>query len=93
MFCVFRSTLKNEIYNIAGGFEQSNYDTVKKIINEYCGEDNIESYIDSTFSRIGQDVRYAIDDSKIKALGWTPKANFDTELVKIVDYYSTNFVW
>ena len=29
------SEVKNEIYNIAGGFEQTNYDTVKKIIKEY----------------------------------------------------------
>jgi dTDP-glucose 4,6-dehydratase len=41
----------------------------------------------------GQDVRYAIDDSKLKALGWMPKANFDVELEKIVEYYRNNFVW
>jgi dTDP-D-glucose 4,6-dehydratase len=35
----------------------------------------------------------SIDDSKLKALGWEPQANFDTELKSIVDYYLTNFVW
>ena len=83
----------NEIYNIAGGFEQSNHDTVKKVIKEYCGEDNIESYIDLSYSRVGQDVRYALDDSKLKSLGWEPKMNFDIELFNIVNYYKNKFIW
>ena len=28
---------KNEIYNISGNYEQSNYETVKKIIESYYG--------------------------------------------------------
>jgi dTDP-D-glucose 4,6-dehydratase len=32
-------------------------------------------------------------NSKIKKLGWIPKADFDKELKKIVQYYSENFVW
>ena len=43
--------------------------------------------------RHGQDVRYSIDDSKIKKLGWTPKADFDTELSLVVGYYRKNFLW
>lgn len=50
-------------------------------------------YIDADVTRPGQDVRYAIDDAKIKALGWMPRADFDTELKLIVEYYMTNFVW
>jgi dTDP-glucose 4,6-dehydratase len=44
-------------------------------------------------TRVGQDLRYAIDDSKLKALGWKPQADFDTELAKIVQYYKDNFIW
>jgi dTDP-D-glucose 4,6-dehydratase len=43
--------------------------------------------------RQGQDVRYSIADFKLRALGWTPKAVFDDELKKIVDYYKNNFIW
>jgi dTDP-D-glucose 4,6-dehydratase len=52
----------------------------------------IENYV-LDLVRPGQDVRYAIADQKLKALGWSPQADFDTELEKIVQYYNTNFVW
>jgi dTDP-glucose 4,6-dehydratase len=87
----------NEIYNIAGGFEQSNLDTVKKVIKEYVDkdmvDDNVRLFLDLSYSRAGQDVRYALDDSKLRALGWEPKKVFDEELPKIVEYYKEKFIW
>ena len=64
----------NEVYNICGGFEQSNIDTVKKIIKLYTNDDDIDNYLDLSFSRQGQDVRYALNDDKLRSLGWKPKA-------------------
>jgi dTDP-glucose 4,6-dehydratase len=89
---IINKGVKNEIYNIAGGFEQSNYDTVAKVIKAYNGGD-IENYLDLTYSRIGQDVRYALDDSKLKALGWRPVVSFDDTLPLIVEYYKNRFIW
>ena len=83
----------NEVYNICGGFEQSNIDTVKKIIKLYTNDDDIDNYLDLSFSRQGQDVRYALNDDKLRSLGWKPKAVFDDELPKIVDFYKDNFIW
>ena len=54
--------------------------------------DNSE-YIDTDFSRQGQDVRYSIDDSKLKELGWNNECDFYEELPHIVKYYKENFVW
>jgi len=85
--------VENEIYNIAGGFEQSNYNTVAKVIKEYNGSDDVENYLDLSYSRVGQDARYALDDSKLRALGWKPKSIFDEELSKIVGYYKEKFIW
>ena len=92
---IIESNVENEIYNIAGGFEQPNLDAVSKIISSYVGvEDyNIEDYIDVSFSRKGQDVRYALDDSKLKGLGWKPTKFYDNEIPAIVDYYKKNFIW
>jgi len=90
---IIETGVQNEIYNIAGGFEQSNYETVKKVIKEYNSDDNIEKYLDLTYSRAGQDVRYALDDSKLRLLGWKPEVVFDNELPSIVEYYKNKFIW
>tara|TARA_R110000751_G_scaffold110236_1_gene207740 strand:+ start:28 stop:978 length:951 start_codon:yes stop_codon:yes gene_type:complete len=84
----------NEIYNVAGGFEQKNLDTVKKIIKCYYGNcDKFYDLIDLNHKREGQDVRYALNDNKIRILGWQPKKSFDQELPKIIKYYKQNFKW
>ena len=89
---IINKNVKNEIFNISGNYEESNLTVVKKILKLYDNIDDHESYI-TDLIRPGQDVRYAIDDSKLKSLGWNPETNFDVELKKIVDYYKTNFVW
>ena len=84
----------NEIYNVSGSSEQSNVETVKKIFNSYYGPtENWTQYIDFSYSREGQDVRYALDDSKLQSLGWSAKAYFDDEIPRIVKYYKQNFIW
>tara|TARA_B100000902_G_scaffold332867_1_gene331061 strand:+ start:2278 stop:3225 length:948 start_codon:yes stop_codon:yes gene_type:complete len=87
--------VKNEIYNITSRFEQKNIDTVKKILNLHLQDDtyNIEGYVDFSYRRKGQDVRYSIDDSKLRDLGWKESADFDEELKNIVKYYKDNFIW
>jgi dTDP-glucose 4,6-dehydratase len=89
---IIESEVKNDIFNISGNYEDSNLSVVKKILKLY---DNIDTYEDhiTDLIRPGQDVRYAINDDKLKALGWSPKASFDIELSKIVEYYTKNFIW
>ena len=38
----------------------------------------------SVADRSGQDVRYSLNDSRLRALGWQPKRNFQEELARIV---------
>jgi dTDP-glucose 4,6-dehydratase len=90
---IIESEVKNEIYNICGGFEQSNKITVEKILKKYFGDINPYDYIDITYNRQGQDVRYALDDSKLKKLGWSPQKQFDKELSNIIEYYKNKFIW
>jgi dTDP-glucose 4,6-dehydratase len=87
--------VENEIYNIAGSFEQPNADAVYKIIKSYLGgkDFNLRDYIDASFSRVGQDLRYALDDEKLRGLGWKPERFFDDEIDGIVKYYKNNFIW
>lgn len=93
---IIESNTKNEIYNIAGGFEQSNIMTLEKIVTEYFGmsiSDYKHKYVDFSLTRDGQDVRYALNDSKLRKLGWSPICEFDVELKEIVKYYKNNFIW
>jgi len=90
---IIESKVENEIYNICGGFEQDNLTTVKKIVTLYHDNQNINNYLDLSYNRIGQDVRYALDDYKLRSLGWKPNMIFDKELPKIVDFYKNKFIW
>ena len=38
-------------------------------------------------------IRYALDDSKLRKLGWKPEVNFDNELQSIIKYYKNKFIW
>ena len=82
-----------------GGFEQQNLDTVKQVISKFIEIENWgdfyldDRFIDFSLNRPGQDVRYALDDSKIKSLGWTPKKLFNHEISGIVNYYKDKFIW
>jgi dTDP-glucose 4,6-dehydratase len=92
---IIESGVENEIFNIAGGYEQTNLDTIKKVIQNYTGLSifDIDNYIDIDYSRPGQDIRYALDDSKLRSLGWEPKRKFDIEINDIVKYYKSKFIW
>ena len=91
---IVESGVKNEIYNICGGFEQNNLETVKKIcILNNKNIEELDKYVDFSCVRPGQDVRYALDDSKLKKLGWESKKQFDDELITIIEYYKDKFIW
>jgi len=90
---IIDSNKVNEIYNISGNFETQNIDVARKILYNYGIYNNEDEHIDGNEKRIGQDVRYSVDDSKLKELGWEPNASFDDELKIIVEYYKKNFIW
>jgi len=90
---IIESGVQNEIYNICGGFEQDNLTTVRKLITLYTQDTEYEKYLDLSHSRPGQDMRYALDDTKLRGLGWTPTQNFDEALPEIIKYYQHNFIW
>lgn len=92
VLAIINSEKVNEIYNISGNTEMQNIEVVKKILNLFDPTLDLSQHIELT-TRPGQDVRYSIDDSKLKSLGWNGVANFDIELEKIVQYYKQHFIW
>ena len=92
---IIESGTVNEIYNISGNYEEQNIVVAKHIIDLFFNFKTTRyiQYMDFSEKRVGQDVRYAIDDSKLKALGWKPEAEFSDSLIEIVQYYKENFIW
>jgi dTDP-glucose 4,6-dehydratase len=89
---IIESGVVNEIYNISGNYETANIEVVKKIVSMMGFEGPIDDYIEHML-RVGQDVRYSVNDTKLQKLGWKPAAEFDIELANIVQYYKENFIW
>jgi len=79
-----------EVYNIGTGNEKTNME-ITNIILEIMdkGVDMIEYVKD----RPGHDWRYAIDNTKIKKLGFEPKIDFKEGLRQLVDWYKENEEW
>ena len=92
---IIESGVEDEIYNVAGGFEQKNKVTFQKIVNHFFGKNITEwqRYADLQFKRLGQDVRYSLNDDKLRLLGWEPQKNFDDEIGGLVEHYKANFKW
>lgn len=109
LYEVLKHGCVGESYNISGGNEQSNLQLVESIcsilnklkldgdLNDYpqCAKiDDFNSLVTFVSDRLGHDFRYGINSTKIVSqLGWKPKANFEQELNKTVNWYIKNRDW
>jgi len=59
---------------------------VQDIIETYGIPGKWTDRVDLSFNRPGQDVRYSVDDTKLRSLGWEPQVDFDIELRNIVKH-------
>jgi dTDP-glucose 4,6-dehydratase len=75
-----------EIYNIGGGVHLTNLELTRRLV-ELCGRD--WSLVRNVPDRKSHDLRYAVDDSKIRAeLGYAPRWSFDEGLRETVRWYT-----
>jgi dTDP-D-glucose 4,6-dehydratase len=79
---VLEKGAENEIYNIGSGQELRNIEVLRRIASELRVPE--EKAWKAVTDRSGQDVRYSLDDSKLRALGWKPKRRFEDELPRII---------
>ncbi|WGV23618.1 dTDP-glucose 4,6-dehydratase [Halotia branconii] len=99
IYLVLQQGKMGETYNIGGLNEQTNLSVVEKIcaiLDELVPKPDFSYSSLMTFvkDRPGHDRRYAIDCNKIKRdLGWQPQENFDSGLLKTVQWYLNNFDW
>jgi dTDP-glucose 4,6-dehydratase len=92
---IIESGYVDKIFNIGGDTECTNLKVVEEIIkNYYQIEDyKLSDYIDWSYSRPGQDVRYSLDDSNLRSTGWMPKQSLFEEIPNIVEHYKDKFIW
>ena len=86
---VLRDGRAGEIYNV-GGDERENLEITRRIL-ELTGAD--ESLVRHVADRPGHDRRYALDDSKLRALGWEPSRRLEDGLAETVEWYRANRAW
>jgi dTDP-glucose 4,6-dehydratase len=82
--------IPGEAYNVGGGNHVRNIDLTKRILT-LVGKP--ESLIRPVADRVGHDRRYALDTSKLRALGWQPQVPFDAGLRETVAWYRQNERW
>ncbi|MBW4596861.1 MAG: dTDP-glucose 4,6-dehydratase [Brasilonema angustatum HA4187-MV1] len=99
LYLVLKNSSIGETYNIGGNNEQTNLTVVAKIcaiLDELAPKPGLchSSLMTFVKDRPGHDRRYAIDCSKIvKELSWQPKENFESGLLKTIQWYLSNLTW
>lgn len=79
-----------EIYNIGAGNEMPNIEMTKFLLKEVGKPESLIKYVTD---RPGHDRRYAVDSSKLRALGWQPKYNAEQALRHTAQWYIANRAW
>lgn len=85
------TTLPLKIH-VAGEREISNLDLAQMIAGHVGNPLNYE-LVDFHSSRPGHDLRYALDGSKIRAMGWKQPLDIEQSLEKTVKWYLANPSW
>jgi len=94
VFQVAEHGKRNAVYNISGNHEASNKEVVAMILECYFGKPvPLEDHVQFNYVRMGEDVRYSLDDTAIRNLGWTNSKKLKEELPAIVHHYKNRFTW
>ena len=87
---VIEKGVDGDVYNIGGGNEVPNIELTRRIL-ELTGKP--DSLIQPVADRLGHDRRYALDTTKLRALGWSPKHVFADGLAATVEWYKASPWW
>ncbi len=79
-------------FNIVGSEELNNLE-LAQIIAEAQGKELKYELVDFHSSRPGHDLRYALDGSKMKELGWEPSKSVKERIADVTDWTLNNDRW
>lgn len=88
---IMQNGVNREVYNIGTGDERTNIELTKMLLALLKKD---ESSIEHVEDRLGHDVRYAIDSTKLReTLDWKPTVSFEDGLRETVEWYKTHNDW
>jgi dTDP-glucose 4,6-dehydratase len=79
-----------EAYNVAADCELTNIDVARRIV---AALGKPESLIQPVRDRAAHDVRYALDTTKLEALGWRRQVDFEDGFAQTVQWYQEHTDW
>ncbi len=78
------------LYNVGAGNEMSNKELTLRLLDRFgVGEERIDYVTD----RPGHDLRYSVDTTRIRELGWRPEHTFDEALDATIAWYREHEEW
>ena len=87
---VMEAGVPGETYNIGAGNHMKNIDMARLLLAELGKPEELIVHVED---REGHDFRYAMDSSKLKALGWEPTFDAETAIRETVRWYAENPGW
>jgi dTDP-glucose 4,6-dehydratase len=79
-----------EVYNVGAGNERSNLEITRFILEFLNKPESLMTFVED---RKGHDRRYALDISKMRALGWQPRHSFQEAMKETVQWYCNHRQW
>ena len=73
-----------EVYNVGASEERTNLEVTEAILDATGGSEDQITFVED---RPGHDQRYALDTSKLEALGWEPEWSFEEGLDHAVEHF------
>ncbi len=92
VFFLIENGIIGEKYNLTGEREIDNLE-LAKIISKLMKKELIYEMVDFHTSRPGHDLRYALDGTKMKNMGWVPKVSIEERLKEVIIWSLKNNRW
>ena len=76
--------MPGEVYNVAADNNRDNLTVARRICERAGASQNLIHFVED---RTGHDWNYALDSTKLQALGWSRRYDFQAALDATVDWY------
>ncbi|MBI4553711.1 MAG: dTDP-glucose 4,6-dehydratase [Candidatus Latescibacteria bacterium] len=87
---VLHHGMPGDAYNIGAGNEINGIDLATRILDLVGKPQSLKQFV---IDRPGHDRRYALDCTRLQALGWRPRHSFEDALAKTVAWYRSHESW